>query len=87
MASMSDRIKRLEARVQPPEQRTQLVSEDTRRAVEGIIAARHDGIISHGEPLDAEGLTGYLIERGVSRESALGYVAFNARGWPGGADG
>jgi len=87
MASMSDRIKRLEARVQPPEQRTELVSKDTRRAIEGIIAAQHDGIISHGEPLDAEGLIGYLIERGVSRESAPGYVAYFARRWPGGADG
>jgi len=85
MADLNGRIRRLEARA--PKRRPHLVSEDTRRAVEAIIAARHDGTIRHGEPLKTAWLTDYLIAHGVSRESAPCYVAFIARRWPGGTDG
>jgi len=85
MADLNGRIRRLEART--PKRRPHLVSEDTRRAVEAIVAARHDGTIRHGEPLNEEALTAFLIGRGVSRESAPAYVAFIARRWPGGSDG
>jgi hypothetical protein len=87
MADLNGRIKRLEQRLQPPKQRPQLVSEDTRRALDAIAAAKRDGIIRNGEPLDEEGLIDYLIGRGVSPESAPGYVAFIARRWPGATDG
>ena len=87
MADLNGRIKRLEQRLQPPKRRPQLVSEDTRRAVEAIIAARRDGTIRHGEPLNTAWLTEFLIGRGVSRESAPAYVAFIARRWQGGTDG
>ena len=84
---LEDRLRKLERRLQPKPVPDWAVIEETRRAVEAIIAARHDGTICHGEPLDLEGLTDYLIGRGVSRESAPAYVAFIARGWPGGSDG
>jgi hypothetical protein len=87
MANLNVRIKRLEQRLQPPKQRPQLISEDTRRALDAIAAAKRDGIISHGEPLDEEGLTDFLIGRGVSPETAPGYVTFIAQRWPGGTDG
>ena len=57
MADLNGRIKRLEQRLQPPEQRPQLVREDASRAIEGIIAALHDGIINPAEPPDVEELT------------------------------
>ena len=84
---LEERVKRLEQRMQPKPKPPQLVSEDTRRALDAIAAARHEDIISHGEPLDEEGLTDFLIGRGVSPETAPGYVTFIAQRWPGGADG
>jgi hypothetical protein len=83
---LEERVRRLERRMQPKPKPPQLVSEYTRLVIDAIIAARHDGTICHGEPLDLEGLTDYLIGRGVSRECALAYVAFIARRWPGGRD-
>ena len=81
---MRKRIGRLEARVRPPEQGPQLVSEDTRRAVDAIIAARLEGALRPDEPINAAWLTDFLIRRGVSSEAAPGYVAYLARGRPGG---
>jgi hypothetical protein len=86
MASLNGRIKRLEQRLQPEAEPPQLISEDTGRALDAIAAAKRDGIISHGEPLDVDGLTNYLIRCGVPPEAAPGYVADFARIWPGGTD-
>jgi hypothetical protein len=83
---IKDRLRRLERRLQPEPDPPQLVSEDTRRTLDAIAAARHDGTIRDGEPLDVEALTSYLIGRGVSPETASGYVAYFARRWPGGTD-
>ena len=84
---LEDRLRKLERRLQPKPVPDWAVIEETRRAVEAIIAARHDGTIRHGEPLRTAWLTEFLIGRGVSRESAPAYVAFIARRWQGGTDG
>jgi len=52
---LEERVRRLERRMQPKPKPPQIVSEDTRRVIEAIIAARHDGIISQMEPLDEGG--------------------------------
>jgi hypothetical protein len=83
---IEDRLRRLERRLQPEPDPPQLVSEDARQALDAIAAAKRDGIISHGEPLDVEGLTDYLIGHEVSPEDTPGYVAYFARRWPGGTD-
>jgi hypothetical protein len=83
---LEDRLRKLERRLQPKPVPDWAVIEETRRAVEAIVEARHDGTIRHGEPLRTAWLTEFLIGRGVSRESAAAYVAFIARRWPGGTD-
>jgi hypothetical protein len=86
VASLEERLRRLERRLQPEPDPPQLISEDTGRALDAFAAAKRDGIISNGEPLDVEGLTNYLIGCGVSPEAAPGYVADFARIWPGGTN-
>jgi hypothetical protein len=80
------RLRRLERRLQPEREPPQLISEDTVRALDAIAAAKRDGTIRHGAPLDLEGLTNYLVGRGVSPEAATSYVAYLVRIWPGGTD-
>jgi len=71
--------------MQPKPKPPQLVSEATRRVIDAIIAARHEGMITPGEAPDPEALTTFLRERGTTAETAAGVIGFVA--WTRGEDG